>query len=286
MIASDLKRWAKNMSDPISLVIAGAVAGGAAGEVVKMSIQSGQLWLRDRFANHKEKVVEVASSNANNFLNKLAEKVNKLEEEHTINRSIVDSVLEDPSYSLLLQKSILSAAEQSSDTKHELLSRIVSERIRHNGDDMYALCAPIAVEAIARCTRDHLKMLALLSYIFCLHHNGDYTEEVRAKIFLTKVAPFCDLTMKELDALHLQSIALLSYERMVSYRPDVFVDRKFDGEVKTWDSIPKYGDINPFLKTWNNVLIHCSPSSVGQLVGFTVFDQIHGKKSDLSSWGK
>lgn len=274
------------MADPLTLVVLGGAAGGAASELVKKGVECGQLWLREYFASHQAKVTERAAANTSDFLNRLAEKVCKLEEEKSIDRAVVDSVLQDPSYSLLLQKSILSAAESSSGTKHDLLSRIVSERIRHQEEDFFSLCAPLAIEAIARCTKDHLKMLSLLAYMFNLSHKAGLPEPVRAKAFFDAVSPLVDIEVTELDVLHLESISCLSYSGIVTYAPHQFVDKKFGGDEKVWDALPKYGDINPFLKVWNSMLLHCFPTSVGQLIGFTAFDQIRGHRTDLAAWGK
>ncbi len=274
------------MADPISLVIVGAVAGGAAGEVVKMGIQSGQIWLRERFASHQAKIAESANRNANDFLNRLAQKVDKLEEENSINRSVVDSVLEDPSYSILLQKSMLSAAEQSSSKKHELLSRIVSERIRHKEEDLYSLCAPLAVEAISRCTSDQMKMLAILTYMFNLSHPKDLPEPQRANIFYSVIRPLLDISPKQIDILHLESTSCLSFSGIQNYSAEKLIDPKFSSTEKTWEILPKYGDRNSFEKIWSPHLNHCFPTSVGQLVGITALDELRGQRTDLSIWGK
>jgi len=266
------------MSDPFSTVVVNATVGAATKEIMGKSAELGRKWLGDKFAQHQDEVVAKANDNASDFLNRLAEKVQRIEDENKLNKAMVESVLADPSYSLFLQKSLLSAAETSSVTKHDMLARLVADRTRHTEEDIYSLCSPLAVDAISRSTPTQLKMLALQHYIFSRRHAAGLSEQDRAEAFFHCVAPFMDAELREQDMLHLMSLSCVC---PVAFPLQAFkyVDSKFGDGEKIWDVLSRYGDMNPFIKVWNAGPLYCYPTSVGDLVGSVAFTHFHGQGS-------
>ena len=56
------------MADPHSLIAAGAVVGGLASKIAEKAWDSGERWLRERFASHAAEAQEQAYENAAKFI--------------------------------------------------------------------------------------------------------------------------------------------------------------------------------------------------------------------------
>jgi len=260
----------------------GGAAGGAAGKVAEIAIGGAKNWLVERYRGHQERVREAVARNTNDFLGRLGEKVAKLEEENELNRASVETVLATPAFSRLLQISTLSAAEQSNELKHEILATLVSQRMILEDEDLYSLCAPKAVEAIALCSGHHLQVLAALFYMQKIVFPGTDASFIE-KLFLERLRPYIPLQTSKLDLEHLSSLGVLTPS---SSEIDLgsLMTKKFPNALAgVW---PQFDPVWQQVEKTYQPILSCSLTSVGMLIGATVHSQNIGIPLDMSEWGK
>ena len=153
------------MPEPLSLIALGAAIGGGAGKFVEKAWDSGEKWIVSYFANHQEKAREKAEENSADFLKKLGKRVSELEKSRQVSEEALVTAQEHPDFSVVLQKAMLSAAQTDSEEKHELLSRLVAERIQASPESMLSMASKMACDAISFTTPNQLKILGLLTNI-------------------------------------------------------------------------------------------------------------------------
>lgn len=283
------------MPDPISAVILAGAAGGAGGKFVELAWDSGRKWLTSYYADHSEKAIATAASNTNDFLNRLAAKVDKVEQEQGINSTIINSALEDPAFSVLLRKGLLGAAQTKSEEKHELMAVLLAERLKEKPESLVALAAPLACEAIGGLTLNQLKLLGLIVaftyYAPKIVNDGDLPRETFIdrcdKWFARIVSAVADAKVAYLDIDHLEALSCAQRGGLTHYQLGVLL--------KSW----KYGDLTlteeEFWKMpsavslqslWNDHLKVTILTSIGTLIGVYVLQVATGQTALLDHWKK
>ena len=144
------------MTDPLSLLALGAAVGGAAGKFVEKAWDSGEKWIQSYFENHHVKAQEKAKENTLSFLTNLAQRVEMLENGKMVSPEQISSSQEHPDFSVVLQKAMISASQTESKEKHQLLSRLVAERIKAAPESLMALTSKMACDAISYTTSNQL----------------------------------------------------------------------------------------------------------------------------------
>jgi hypothetical protein len=152
------------MTDPFTLGLAvGATSGAASGvgkEIVQLAWGCGAKWIKARYQDHAPEVIAKAEKNSAEFLNSLGQKVATLEQESEITKALMSATMSEPSFSVLLQKATLAAAQTENSEKYEILSDIVSQRLKSQPESIYTVTSQMAVDAIAYCTTNQLHVLA------------------------------------------------------------------------------------------------------------------------------
>lgn len=203
------------MADPISLVAAGAAVGGLASKVAEKAWDSGERWLREKFASHAVEAKEQARENAGNFILQLSVHVSEYENQNTLKQEKIFDALRQPQFSSLLQQTILNAAKTSEDDKHDLLARLVAARLVSDAETTFSLASDLASDAIARSTRRQLEMMALCCFISEIHPKYPLKTAADYHYWLSiQLQCFGNFQFSDKDARHLVAISCASYDPM------------------------------------------------------------------------
>lgn len=154
------------MTDPLSMVAIGAAIGGATGKFVEKAWDSGEKWITTYFSDHRPKAIAQAQENSLEFVQELARRVRLLEEKGSVSREQIEAAQEQPDFSIALQTAMLTAAQTSDHQKHQLLARVLSERLDSKADSLRALASKIALDSIGYTTPSQLRLLAFVADLF------------------------------------------------------------------------------------------------------------------------
>lgn len=272
------------MSDPISLIALGAAVGGAAGKLSERTWECGERWLRERFGSHAKKVQDRARLNAGHFVQQLAIRVEKLEQQRQLSDRMLDEETH-PEFSALLQRSLLNAAQTEDEVKQDLLADLVAARLGSKAETTLALASQLASDAITRSTRHQLRLMAL----FC------FLEEVRPRTPLppeqyrlwigVHLRPFEEFEFYESDASHLVAIGCASYDATSSRCLELLLKMK-GGPEHIETPVADIVEVEILDIQWRAGLAGVSLTSVGSLVGGLALSQITGRDCGPPSWSK
>ena len=273
------------MPEPLSLIALGAAIGGGAGKFVEKAWDSGEKWIVSYFANHQEKAREKAEENSADFLKKLGKRVSELEKSRQVSEEALVTAQEHPDFSVVLQKAMLSAAQTDSEEKHELLSRLVAERIQASPESMLSMASKMACDAISFTTPNQLKILGLLTNILYVNPNGLTHPSQNLQWLQLRLGPFLNLRANHIDYTHLESLSCMKYESFITRDLQKVRSQKFNA-VFDYDQFASSQLGVQLLKIWEeNALKSCQLTTVGQMIGVMVGDQYVGGKTDMSGWG-
>jgi hypothetical protein len=286
------------MSDPTSTIIIAEAAAAAAGKFVEKAWESGEKWLATRYKDHYPRAVEKAKDNSRDFVNKLAVKVAQLEEQQQVDRTIIDRALEDPSFSVILQKALIGSSQTESQEKHELLAKLVTMKLDAPQESLRSVVAPLACEAVTHLTPNQLKILGIQTVLTLI--NPSFNESrvqteadflKRCEDWLTaRLAPFADVPIRRIDLMHLES---LSCAKLASLGVGEY---PLAGYLKNWqckdftltaDALYKL-PIGEKIKVWyeTQALNRLQLTTTGQLLGFCIVELVGGTSVDISTWGE
>jgi len=276
------------VSDPLSLIAVSALSGaigGGAGKFVEKAWDSGEKWVVSHFANHQEKAREKAEENSADFLKKLGTRVSELEKNNQVSEESLVTAQEHPDFSVVLQKAMLSAAQTDNESKHDLLSRLVSERIQVSPESMISMASKMACDAISYTTPNQLQILGLLANILYIQPTGLTQQANQIPWLEARMGPFLDVSATPLDYMHLESLSCMKFESFMTRDLSAILTQKmvrnFDYETfKATELGEKLVDI------WDaKSLNSCQLTTVGQILGIMVTDQYTGSKTNFSGWG-
>ena len=284
------------MVDPVSIAI-GAAIGGATGAFTKEVWDLGKNWIHSYFKDHKPKAIAKAEQNSLDFLAQLAQRVKTLEEQGEQQKKVIEDSLNQPDFSILLQKAILSSAQTEDKGKHEILARLVADRLTQDTESLLVLCSKQAVDVIPMLNERQIKILAFLTTIFFLRPqpfpppniaNHNTVLNMWCQQWLERrLTIYQDLVVHNLDYLHLESLSCIKWDPIVSRNLAEIL--KFETDTKF-----KF-DVNAFLKTpvgnkinelWNTGLKSALPTTVGQVIGAYTSDHLLGTVTSFDGFGE
>lgn len=284
------------MVEPTSIIL-GAAIGGAAGKFFEKAWNQGEKWISNYFKDHAPKAIEKAQQNSLEFLNELAKKVKNLEEQGEKYKSIIEESLNQPDFSVLLQKSMISSAQTKDKQKHEILARIVADRLSQDSESLLALCSQQAAEVIPLLNSRQMKILAFLTTVFFIRPNvfpppnivnHDTALNMWYGQWLTeRLCIYEDLTVRNTDYLHLESLSCIKWDTIISRDLGVILNPKPETKFKF--------DKNAFLDTtvgkkinelWNSGLKSALPTTVGQVIGVYTSDNLTGGVTSFDRFGE
>ena len=270
---------------PLSaLIIAGAAGavGGAAGKLTERVCDVGTKWLGTYFKDHQPKAIEKAEANAQAFVSALAEKVSRLEESMTVEKSVLDRALEEPSVGALLQAALIGSAQTASAEKHELFASLLVNRLTAENESMFAVSSRLACDAVINCTTRQIHILAFHVGLFLNWSEvATATFESRETFILacrawfeTRFKAFFDFDFRDDDLWHLESVSCLTLMPVFS----ISLDSQLAVNWKSGEWKLKQEDLADFpagqtiIRLWDKGLNKARTTSVGKLIGVMASD--------------
>lgn len=281
------------------IIIAGA-AGGAAKEIAQSAWQSGKKWIVDYFQNHRPEAVAKAEQNAVHCVNLIAHKVQQLEEDAQLNRTLFDRALVEPDFGVLLQKALIGGAQTEDPTKLEVLAEIVTNRLTAEGESLYAVAAQTAAEMVVKCTPVQIKILAFAANFSKVRifpeglrfpDNEAFVEYCREK-FELRFSSLIDLPVSRLDINHLEALSCLNaiwvdhgsswHRELIHWRvkDGEYHEMLLDKQIRQFPSGIAVKNKSDQLRIRNYLL-----TTTGSLIGVLASDAIAGADSNsLTKW--
>ena|SRR3990167_5797099 len=173
--------------DPITTLIVSSAVGGAAGSFIKELSSSGMKWLVDLVTAQSPEMKAAAKRNMENFVTRLAQRVDNLERELPTNKSeIFQNALNHPGSALLIKTAIVDSATTDNEEKHELLAELIAQRLTAKADDMIALAGTAACSIVNCLSSRQIKILSILSTIQSIRplQKADIVEPETAKKYV------------------------------------------------------------------------------------------------------
>jgi len=282
----------KRAMDSVPMIIAGhligGVASGASKQFTESVIQQGKQWIASRFQDHQVKAVEKANRNANDFVERLALKIHRLEEAREVDSALINRALEEPNFGALLQSALIGSAQTESQEKHELLATLISCRLTAANESLLTATSQIATNAISHCSLKHLQFLGFCAS-FCIKWSGFLNLEIGDETglidgcrnwFETRFAPYKTLTFSQIDLLHLESVSCAGINQ---FTPSVNAAMADAWTTEKWQlresHLRNYEVGECIIRLWNSFGKMTRLTSVGFLIGWMVSDQLCGADS-------
>lgn len=279
--------------EPLSIILISAAAGGVAGKFVEKAWSSGEKWLSSYFKDHAPKVREEAEQNSLDFLNQLAERVKTLEQQGEQYKKTIEDSLNHPDFSVLLQKATISSAQTDDKQKHELLARLVSDRLTKGSESLFALSSKLACDAVSMLNLRQMKILGLLTSLILVRPQPFPPTHIVKEIFniwfvqwLTqRLNVYQDLTLNNLDLLHLESLSCVRVSIGSRDLQKILSPSKESGLTFDYKAFSATEIGNKVKELWESELKHALPTTIGQLIGVYVSDMLTNTHTSLDQWG-
>ena len=273
------------MAEPLTMIALGAAIGGGAGKFVEKAWDSGEKWVTSYFANHQEKAKTKAIENSADFLRKLGQRVTELEKSNQVSEKFLSTAQEHPDFSVVLQKAMLSAAQTDSQSKHDLLSRLVAERIQASPESLISVVSKMACESISYTTPNQLLILGLLTNLLYVVPTGKGNAPQAMQWLRSRTAHFLGAKLSNLDYTHLESLSCMKVTSIISRDIYKILQSKF-GDVFDSEAFRSSQLGQKLMHMWEkDCLQTCELTTVGQLLGVMVTDQYIGSKTSFAEWG-
>ncbi len=281
------------------IIIAGA-AGGAAKEISQSAWQLGQKWITSYFRDQRPEAIAKAEENAAQCVAIIGQKIQRLEEDAQLNRSLFERALVEPDFGILLQKALIAAAQTENVTKRDVLADLIANRLTSEAETLYAVAAQTAAETVVKCTPNQLKTLAFAANFSKLNvfpagiklPTEEAFEAFCRNRFEERFAPLVNLPVNRLDTQHLEALSCFNF---------AWVDHEPKWELEFYSWRPENGEYHEFLserqvfmfpsgpavkKKWKQLRLgHYNLTTTGAMIGVLASDSIAGAESDsLSKW--
>lgn len=281
--------------EPFTIATIAGAAGGVAGKLVEKAWESGQKWLATYFKDHHPKAQESAQQNALDFLNELANRVRSIEEavkNIPDAKKQIEDALADPDFSALLKDAMIASGRTTSDEKHKLLARVVSERLLADQESLVSLAGNLVCNAVPYLSPKHLRCLGVISLIYGTRPDP-FPPNIPAETFhdwwvncleemLSPMVPIGMMT--PIDYGHLVSVSCITYDYVGSRDLKKILSPPSDSALK-WEA-DKFLTDTPIGKElselWKAGMEHAVPTSAGRLIGIYVHDLLTGTKTNIN----
>lgn len=282
--------------EPVSIVVISAAVGGVTGKLIERAWGLGEKWLSSYFKDHLPKARESAEQNTLQFLDDLAKRVHVLETKTAEKKGSLKSleaVLENPDFSALLQKAILTSSRTDNLEKHRILSRIIAERLSSASEDLVTLTSSLACDAIGYLGIRHLHTLGVCITVHAIRPDPFPPPTIPGEVFdiwytswwQKRLAPMLDnASCTRLDLLHLMGASCIHYEPVVSRDLKRVLSPPKESGLK-WqvdDFVTKDPVGIKLSELWEQGLKSVTPTSIGQLIGVYVADELTGGTTKMN----
>jgi len=209
--------------DPEQLKTAAEIAEIGSGLIVGAEflptvIGCAKKWISAKFHGHPQKAIDAALSNFNDFSGQInicfggMQQIEGFEEKK-------EQALADPDYTSLFQEAVLGAARTSSEQTHNLLARLVTDRLTAEPDSLHTLAAHMACNAVPQLSPTHLRLLGAMYIIHFLPApssmkdlSADERQVACPRWFLDEMSKVIPIgTVTKLDFAHLVAVFCIAY---------------------------------------------------------------------------
>lgn len=254
----------------------------------------GRTWVAEYWRKHRPKAIERAEENAASFAKALASEVAIVEQSGPRLELKVSGALDDPEVAGLLQRAFIAAAQTSDTEKHAILARIVGERLASDTETTLSLASKIACDAIAHLNRRHLRILGFQCTLLEIRPSQmpppnilpEQFQEWLTSWFDGVMAHHRDLSCRLPDLMHLEAVSCIRHTPLIT--KDLGKVLRFAvAEVLPWDADRFLASETGRLidRLWRNEkLSEVSLTSVGDLLGIYVFDQLQNCRTTMGDW--
>lgn len=281
--------------EPITTLIISSAVGGAAGGFVKELASNGVTWLVDLVSAHSPEVQRQAKQNTERFLDRLANRVERLEKElPTEKERVFQDALSHPGSAMLISDAMRGAATTDSDDRHELLAELIAQRLSSGADDMIALAGQSACGLVNCLSTRQIRLLAVM---VTLHSVRPMTKlklatEEEAKTFAKNwwkgsLIPLMDdfdfKSITQIDLDHLNALGCLRISVGTKNLMTLLSHGITENTIRFVES--DLGDTKWFevLKgKFGEGIDHCSLTSTGSLIGILRRDAKLGTKTTIN----
>lgn len=275
-----------------------SIVAGASGAMVKQLAEKGVEWIVSLVTAHSPAVQEKIKSNAQNFLERLAKRVEILESELPIqNRTVFDEALCHPGTSLLMQKALISASTTDNDDRHEVLSELIAQRLSAGEDDLLALAGGAACDIVSAINSNHIRLLGIMSTLFDIRPIAVpeiTTKEKHNELFVSwwhsQMSSLCIDTLKQLqfiDLRHLEGLGCLRISSVGQFdiKNTLIINlalRKYELPIVELEKLSWWPNL---IYLWEMGLKKTTLTSIGLMIGTLFHDSIIGRKT-IISWNR
>lgn len=270
--------------------IGGIILGAVGKKIVDETWDVGRNWLAGYFKNCQPKTLAIAEQRASDFLNRLAGKVERLEEQQGYDHSVIERAMIDPAFGTLLHRALIHSAETSSETAHTVLANLVAERLATEAETTKAVTLLSATEAAANLTTAHFTALAC----FAVQRYGSPLfdpEPADESDFLavcsrraeTLLAPFSHVEITETDMRYLIATSC-GVHNSISLG-DRFVHKWAFGQwklkLKSFQQFPPMSELGD---RWSHRLWFFEATTVGDIIGLAALEATGVREVGIHSW--
>lgn len=274
-------------------LVLGKAASTAGGKFVDKAYKSASKWLKDKFGKHSQKVQKKAKQNTESFLEKAGKSVKltiQNSQNNPISIQIIDKNFSDPDFSAVLQESVIASARTSSEEKHELLARIISERVLSKPNRVVPLVSSMAIKAVKDLSSKHLYFLGLCSLIYDIRPRNlpqnlpkEPLEQVATEWWSRRLKNILPKAQKlnDIDIRHLESVNCIKYESFIG-RDLVKIMQNGFGEWNAESFLDNYESSKKLKKLFEETIQKLRLTSLGSIIGIYVHDLISKQRTKIS----
>jgi hypothetical protein len=226
------------------------------------------------------------------YLEFIAEKVKKIEEtsnDNPITKAIVSAAFKDPAFSATFQDALYAASKTSSEEKHKLLARVISERLIAKEDNLISLASPQAINAISNLSPKHIRYLAVAVTVFSIRPNdgqkkipAEQKNSLSRDWWVRHLSPIISKapSLNEMDIMHLIAMSCITYELFIGRNLTEILKEPF-GDWEVQKSIEETQEGQKLNTIWEKSLQKVNLTSVGSMIGTIAHDEITGGRTTI-----
>lgn len=275
-----------------TLVISSAV-GGATGSFVKELAGKGMEWLMQIVAAHSPAVQKKSRQNMENFLYKLADRVERLEHEMPVEKkSEISDAMDHPNTAFLIGNAMKFSAITDKDEHHALLTELIARRLGSGGDDMVTLAGTAACAIVNSLSVRQINFLATLAVLLDIRplKKNEIAEisdpaQYVCDYWGDHLSPLLDhfdfKSITGLDLEHLVAMGCLRIGTFGTSLPHVMSKGFFNKEFVLSESLVKDFTLYQQLQSKWELIGSSNLTSAGKLIGILHHDCVVNSKTTI-----
>ena len=283
--------------EPITLTaILAGLAGAASKKIIDEAWVYGKKWLDNYFKDHSKNVRETAEKNSLAFLNDLALRVQKIEDDVKDSKKakeFLEKKFNDPDFAATLHSALIVSARTSSEYKHKILGRIVAERLQSHNQSLTELSSSMAVDAIQYLGEKHISALGVIAIVqnirpdkkdFHVKDTAQFPEWYTNWLNNNLSWVSKDFELSYYDYMHLMSVSCLDYGFVGSKNlKEVLEPQLSYQKTHPWssDSFLSSELGKRIVKWWEDGMKKTNLTTSGMLIGVYVVDHKTGTKTRI-----